>query len=260
MGKADRFPTIERSVPLLDIERGGTDGRTVTAYAATFDQPYPVRDHEGDYDEEIDPAAFNRELGRGIGGVNVVFNHGMTIWGTPSERFSMPIGTPIEVKPDGRGLLTVTRYNQTPLADEVLELIDSGSVRFQSFRGPVYKSEVRRGADGRTIRRRLALGLKEYGPSPFPANAGAEMLAIRNELLADQIGTMTAEQRAELAVLLADQTDPLLDPDPPRSPVDEGQPEPPADDPDSDTADEAPAGPDIDTLILANANRRRRTI
>jgi HK97 family phage prohead protease len=246
------FPLIERSVPLIDIERAGTDGRTVTAYAATFDDPYPVVDHEGDYDEEIDPAAFNRALGMGLSRISVVFNHGMTLWGTPSERYSMPLGTPVEVRPDARGLVTVTRYNKTPLADEVLELIDSGSVRFQSFRGPVYQTKSRT-EGGRMIRRRLALGLKEYGPAPFPANAGAEMVAIRSQLLVDQLGEMTVEERRELAALL--QAGTPLDP---AVPVDEGQPIDPPDHSEEDS-DQDGQGDVTEILLAANANRRRRT-
>ncbi|WP_131787096.1 HK97 family phage prohead protease [Protofrankia symbiont of Coriaria ruscifolia] len=68
------------------------------------------------------------------------FNHGMTLYGTPSDRYSMPIGTTVDIRTDGRGLFTVTRYNNTPLADEVLEAIRSGSVQAQSFSGRMVRS------------------------------------------------------------------------------------------------------------------------
>ena len=101
--------TIERAVPLADLE---VKGRTVTAYAAAFDSPASV------YDPQFNPArhlesvarsAFTRALNAGAGRkAKVLFNHGKTIDGTPSERYSMPIATPVEVRADGRGLLTVS--------------------------------------------------------------------------------------------------------------------------------------------------------
>ena len=154
---------IERTVPLLDIEinRSG-DGRTVTAYAATFATPYGVVDNEGDYDEIINRAAFNRELGRGFSHVSVVYNHGLTLWGTPSELDSVPVGVPVDIRADGTGLLTVTRYGRGARADEVLQAISDGLIRSQSFRGPVFRSApARRQPNGRTLIERMELGLRE---------------------------------------------------------------------------------------------------
>ena len=100
-----------------------------------FDQPAEIHDHEGHYIEVIDRAAFNRAIdhaprarGGFPGSVKVLYNHGMTIHGTPSERFSMPIGIPVDIRAEARGLLTRTRYSETPLADEVLENIRAGSI------------------------------------------------------------------------------------------------------------------------------------
>jgi HK97 family phage prohead protease len=243
---------ITRTVPLLDyeIDRSG-DGRTVTAYAATFGNTYEVRDQEGHYDELVNGAAFNKVLARAgsIGNVAVHFNHGLTLWGTPSDRYSMPIGTPEEIKPDGRGLLTRTRYANTDLGDEVLQLWRDGAIRGQSFRGAAYQSRTvtSNGPNGRPVIERLQLGLREYGPTPNPANADAGLVAIRSQLLA-QVGELTEEERRELAALLAESTDlSLVDPqkvpdvDPAQAPV------------------ESPDPGLSELLELANANRRRRT-
>lgn len=246
---------IERSVPLLDIEidRNG-DGRTVTAYAATW-TPYPVMDAEGDYDEQLDPTSFNRELGRGFGHVSVVYNHGLTLWGTPSERHSTPIGVPLDIKADGRGLLTVTRYARTESADEVLELIREGAITAQSFRGPVYKAKSpRRQPNGRMLIVRQELGLREYGPTPMPANDRAAILAVRSSALAEQIAALTDEQRDALAR--------LIQPTPRDTPHDEAQ-EPSAATPPVDGTDpgqEAPpqVDPDLELAEIAAALRRRR--
>lgn len=247
MSKLDTFPVMTRSVPLRDIERTG-DGRTVTAYAATFDEPYPVSDFDGQYDEVINRTAFNRHLGQhGYGAVKVLVNHGMTMFMTPSERFGLPVGTPLDVKPDGTGLLTVTRYANTELADEVLQLIDDGAITAMSFRGPIIRSSPAQRVGGRRTIERLELGLIEYGPVALQgANPNARIMAVRSLMLSDQLDELTDEERAELLAALqsgtpldspADETPDTLDTAEPALVVDSSTPEP---------------------FILANANRRRR--
>lgn len=192
-------PEYMRLYPLEDMHiiRGadGGDGRTVEAFAAVFDDPAEIHDFEGHYVETIDRAAFNKviaDASRARGGlpgsVKVLYNHGMTIQGTPSERFSMPIGVPVEIRAEQRGLLTRTRYNDTPLAEEILENIRSGSITSQSFTGRIVRSDpqLRRGdryrpdstGSLRTVRR-TELGLREYGPVLWPAYSGAEILGVR---------------------------------------------------------------------------------
>jgi HK97 family phage prohead protease len=180
-------------IHILRSENGG-DGRTVEAYAAVFGQEAEIQDHEGHYIELIDPGAFNRAIdhaSRARGGfpssVKVLYNHGMTIQGTPSERFSVPIGVPVEIRAEARGLLTRTRYSETPLADEILESVRAGSITSQSFTGQIMRSTppLRRGDRYRpssgelTTVRRTELGLREYGPVLWPAYSGAEILGVR---------------------------------------------------------------------------------
>lgn len=246
-------PEISRVVPLLDyeIDRSG-DGRTVTAYAATFGVPYEVFDEHGHYDETINAAAFNRTIANGVvRTVQVHFNHGLTLWGTPSDRYSMPLGTPVDVRADTRGLVTVTRYARTELGDEVLALWQDGAIRGQSFRGSVYRSAPpRRGANAWPLVERLELGLREYGPTPNPTNADAGLVAIRSQLLA-QVGELSPEERRELAALLADTAavgDDTHDHTDTGTPsVEEGSVESPV-----------ASGPSTELLELANAARRRR--
>lgn len=241
--------TIERAVPLADLE---VKGRTVTAYAAAFDSPASVYDPQftpARHLESVARSAFTRALNAGAGAkAKVLFNHGKTIDGTPSERFSMPIATPVDVRADGRGLLTVSRYAATPLADEVLELIRNESVTGQSFRGPVYNYAERGG-----IVELTECGLREFGPCPFPAYADAEIVSIRSATdLMVAVEELTPEQRAELARLLTSNTDtPAEGPDP--APAESGTADvTPVED--SSTVD--PARGDIDLLALANERRR----
>src|SRR5258708_1440151 len=123
-----------RMYPLEDMHiirsADGGDGRPVEAFAAVFGQEAEISDHEGHYLEVIDPTAFSRAIdhaSRARGGlpgaVKVLYNHGMTIQGTPSERFSMPIGPPVEIRAEARGPLTRTRLNAAPQTAEVLSYI-----------------------------------------------------------------------------------------------------------------------------------------
>jgi HK97 family phage prohead protease len=199
-------PMFMRSFPLEDIRvKPGGDGRTVEAYAAVFDVEAEIQDFEGHYKEVIDRSAFDKVLARaqqpdGSWRVGVFYNHGMTIHGTPSDRGSMPVGTPELIRADGRGLLTVTKYNKNPLAEEALEAIRTGSITAQSFTGRIIRStpslsraDRRRGGylpvDGRlqTVRR-MELGLVEYGPTPMPAYADAAIVGVRmlNQFRSDE--------------------------------------------------------------------------
>jgi len=186
----DRIWDLE-DIRIISRAQGDGTGRLVEAYAAVFNVPAEIHDQHGDYNEENDPGAFNRSIDHAARASRTpfrcIYNHGMTLHGTPAERFSIPIGTPEEVRAESRGLLTRTLYNKTPLADEILEAISSGGITAQSYTGRILRSdpELRRGEkyrprNGRLITvRRLELALREYGPTPFPAFSGAEILGVR---------------------------------------------------------------------------------
>ncbi len=206
--------TIFRSYALEDIEiqRGG-DGRTVTAYAAMFNEPYEVRDQYGHYMEQIERSAFNRTLSHGTALRNAVclYNHGFTASGAPDMLGSVPLGTPLEIRAEPKGLLTITRYNKSQLADSVLEAIRAGDIKSQSFRGRIIRSSpervprVRSGQPLPTITRN-ELGLSDYGPTPFAVNQGAEIVAVRSRSmlqLATDLQQLDAEGRQELMRMLS---------------------------------------------------------
>ena len=209
-----------RSFALEDISvRSGGDGRTVDAYATVFNTPAEVRDADGEYIEEIDPAAFNRTIEharRAKGGWNipVMFNHGMTIFHTPSEIDSVPIGVAEEIKADKRGLFTRTRYHDSPRAREVLEAIREGSITAYSFSGAFRRSDpavprglFRRDRDGNlpTVRRTEST-LREFGPATFPVYAGAEVVGVRAEQAALFLSRMAPGEADRLAIILASGT------------------------------------------------------
>lgn len=198
--------TFLRTFALEDIQiRSDGTGRTVEAYAAVFGVPAQVSDFEGDgYVETIDRAAFDRSLAQRGNKFQVLYNHGLDIYGNPAAEFSQPIGVCLEARADARGLWTVTRYSNTPLGNGTLELVKDGALREQSFAGRVLRSTPDRGPyrRGQSVTR-LEIALREYGPTPFPVYAEAAILGVRSaSAIAEEIATMTADERAELVRLL----------------------------------------------------------
>lgn len=203
---------FERYAPLDDLEvRSTSTGRQLHAYAAVFGRDQEIRDREGHYLERIAPTAFDRTISQRGTNFQVLFNHGRTIHGESSERYSMPIGVPSEVRADGRGLWTVTDIAPTPLGDEVLTLADTGALRGMSFSGQFRSTRSGgKGDGGLAIKERTEIAMVEFGPTPFPAYADAAIVAVRSEfsslsddeLLRIFAGTDDAT-RARLADLLA---------------------------------------------------------
>jgi HK97 family phage prohead protease len=200
--------TYHRIWPLEGIEivsraKGG-DGRTVEAYAAVFGVPKEITDQHGHYIEDIHRSSFNRTLnGRGAKAM-CLYNHGLDLAGKPMALAQVPLGLPLEIKPDARGLLTRTRYNFSEFADRVLESIKNDEITAQSFRGPVYRSDparvprTRPGAALPTVTR-LELGLSDYGPTPIAYYPEAQIMAVRSAVeIADDIAGLTEAERAEL--------------------------------------------------------------
>lgn len=196
-----------RSFPLLDISiRAGGDGRTVEAYAAAWDTPTPIVDQDGQYDEQIARTSFDRTIAhRGDKPWPVIFNHGMTLQGTPSPMDAMPIGATIErPRVDGQGLVTVSRYHAGERADQALEAIKSGAISAQSFSGRFIASDKKtpRGghrvaADGkRTLVTRTEIAMREFGPAVFAAYPSAAITGVRA-----QFADLTDDQMAVLLSL-----------------------------------------------------------
>jgi hypothetical protein len=147
-GRADSPSSYVRSYQLEDVSvRTAKTGREVTAYAAVFNVPAEILDQDGHYMEELDPACSTGSIsdsapagGRTNWRVGVFYNHGMTLHGTPSDRHSMPVGVPLEIKPDARGLLTSTMYHRSDFADEIVEGLESGAIPGYSFSGRFLRS------------------------------------------------------------------------------------------------------------------------
>jgi len=196
-GSASRAELM-RDYPLEDLHivrsADGGDGRTMEAFAAVFNTETEIHDGQGHYLEVIEPHAFNKRLAdvkrarAGLGAVKVMFNHGMGMNGAPEPRYGMPVATPVSIEATPRGLLTRSRFNATPLAEEVLELVKSGAVTSMSFTGKIVRSSPELSRHGRyrpdaggqlTTVRRHELGLREFGPVLFAAYDDAEINGVR---------------------------------------------------------------------------------
>lgn len=238
-GSSTRTSPFTRSFVLDDISvRTEGGGRTVDAYAAVFDTPAAVHDPDGDYEEVIDRGAFNRTLEhnrRSRGGmIPVLFNHGMTLFGTPSERYSIPIGVSEEIRPDNKGLFTRSKFHRSAAADEVLEAIRDGSITSYSFRGEFMRSDpivprrgFRKDAQGRlpTVRR-MESSLMEYGPGTFTVYKDATIVGVRAEQAALLLNSLAPGELDRLTSFL--RSDTHADPSDLGTPSDE---DPASDDP-----------------------------
>lgn len=186
----------------LHVRADGGDGRTVEAYAAVFNTRTEIRDQDGHYNETLGGGSFTQTIKHRGTGFGVLFNHGRTIDGTPSALGTMPIGVPLEVRADERGVFTVTRYLDNPLADQVLDAIKQGAITAQSFSGRFRKS-ARSWPDGRggptalPLVTRQEVEMREYGPAVFAAYDGAAILGTRAETFVRALLAVPAEGRLE---------------------------------------------------------------
>ncbi len=244
------FPIDDLEV--LRAEQGG-DGRTVRAYAAVYERPVVVTEFGDTYEEVIRAGAFRRSIAQRRLNFQVLVNHGRTLQGTPAERFALPIGVPVEVTEDSRGVLTVTRYANTALADEVLELIAAGALRGMSFSGTwVQNRLIAASAPGQLDRvERIEVAMREYGPTPFPVYEAAKIVSVRSALSAltpEERTTLMAELDRERAAATGTSTP---------TPEQPGTPDPAAAPP-STEVEGSPVSDAPEVLALRAANRRRR--
>jgi HK97 family phage prohead protease len=180
-----------RTFTLEDLHvRSDGGGRVVEAYAAVWRDASgkqitaEIRDQDGHYNETLTPTAFNRTIQhRGLN-FGVLFNHGMTIDGSPNPNGTMPVGVPLDVHADDRGVFTATRYLDNPLADWTLDAIKQGAIRAQSYSGLFRKSSKTypQGRSALPLITRHEVEMREYGPAVFAAFEDAVILGSRAEL------------------------------------------------------------------------------
>jgi HK97 family phage prohead protease len=199
---AELLPTrsCDRTYSIEDLHvRSDGSGRVVEAYAAAFGSRTEIMDQDGHYFEELSPKSFERTIQHKGLDFGVLFNHGRTIDGTPNPEATMPIGVPIEVRTDERGVYTATRYLDNPLADWVLDAVKNGAIKAQSFSGRFTKS-ARSYPEGRgrgvlPLITRNEVDMREYGPAVFAAYKDAAIVGTRAEQFVRQLLQTPPDER-----------------------------------------------------------------
>jgi HK97 family phage prohead protease len=202
---ATRGLTLEDSQ--IEVSRSG-DGRTIMGYVAVFNVDQDITDQHGTYIERNAPSAFNKTIAERGNKFLVTYNHGKTLYGTPSSTFSIPLGVPQVVRADERGVYTETVINKTELGDMMIEGARSGSIGGMSYSGSFVKSTPDKprggfkvGRDGsRTVVTRTEIAMREYCMTPWPAFDAAEVIGVR--ALVRSIEGLTPDERARLIDLL----------------------------------------------------------
>ena len=198
---------VHRGMQLADVSLAG-DGRTVIAYATPFDATNYIEDQHGKYFERIARTAYAKTLSESASRVIVLFNHGRDLHGVPRAEMLIPIGQPLDIRPDGKGLLTRTRYFETELGDVVLDAVKNGALKAYSHESAVIRTARVGTQDGLPIFEHSEMKLYEYGPGVLPhVLEGAEILAVRSATLADRMAGVDlakadAATMADLAAIL----------------------------------------------------------
>jgi HK97 family phage prohead protease len=210
--------------------RSDGSGRVVESYFAVF---APVRsevmDQDGHYLEENSPRLFTKTLAeRGLN-IPVFYNHARTLDGTPAGELSVPIGTPLEIRADERGVFNAVRYLDNPLADSILDGIRNRAINGMSYSGRFVKSMKSwpsgRGRGKLPLIQRQEAAIREFGPTAVPQFPEAAILGTR----AQQVLRMLLANPTDETLSYLHQFEGLTTPD--------GEPE----DLTSDTSDEAEA-------------------
>ncbi|MEU5077097.1 HK97 family phage prohead protease [Streptomyces asoensis] len=206
---------LERSVPFQLIRADGDeegDGRTLTGYAALFDQPTEIDSWEGTFTEKIRKGAFKKTIREQTPVMQ--FDHGRhPLIG------SIPIGAISDLREDDQGLYVEGRITDNWLMQPVRDAIAEKSVNGMSFRFEVVREEWRDvngklvkpeevydllwmpGDRGPLQRELIELKCRELGPVVFPAYAGTSV-SVRARDVADGLAhddEMTRRIRHSLA-------------------------------------------------------------
>lgn len=187
--------------------RSDGSGRVVESYFAVF---APVRsevmDQDGHYLEENAPSLFTKTLAeRGLN-IPVFYNHARTIDGTPAGELSVPIGVPVEIRVDERGVFNAVRYLENPLADSILDGVRNRAIGGMSYSGRFIKS-AKSWPSGRSRGKlpvivRQEAAIREFGPTALPQFPEAAILGTRaQQVLRMLLASPTDESLALLQQL-----------------------------------------------------------
>lgn len=145
-----------------DIAVGG-DGRTVEAYASTFNNV----DLQGDV---IRKGAFQASVSRRFSGklLKVFLEH--------RDAIGVPVEAPTE---DDKGLWTISRIGKTAQAKRGLQMVKDGIIQHMSIGFNTLKSDIEK-HDEAEVRAIKEVDLWEYSLVVFPANELASITGVKS--------------------------------------------------------------------------------
>ena len=159
-----------------------TGARTFAGYASTFDADLG--------NDIISKGAFNKTLKERGDRVKILWQH------------ADPIGKPLSMNTDSKGLFVEGKISKTRLGDEAVELMNDGVIDQMSigFSIPSGKSE----RDSKGMRLINEVKLFEFSLVTFPMNENAFVTSIKSVKAAIQSGTYDHTELKELADALAE--------------------------------------------------------
>lgn len=139
------------------------DKRRFEAYASTFGNV----DHDQDL---ILPGAFTKTIAEAFPAnkIKVLWQH----------NWSQPIGRPVAMQQDSKGLLTETELSRTTLANDAIALLEDGVVDKTSIGFWIPAGKSSRRPDG--VREIAEVALMEYSLVTFPANDQAVITGVKS--------------------------------------------------------------------------------
>jgi HK97 family phage prohead protease len=170
-----------------------TSSRTFAGYASTFDADLG--------NDIITKGAFNKTLKERGDRVKILWQH------------NEPIGKPLQMTPDSKGLFVEGKISKTRLGDEAVELMNDGVIDQMSigFSIPAGKSE----RDSKGMRLINEVKLYEFSLVTFPMNENAFVTSIKSVKDAIRCGNYDHTELKELADALAE-LNALLKAEPPK--------------------------------------------
>lgn len=155
----------------LEIKAVDRQARTIDGYAAIFDTEDKVSD-------VIDPAAFDRTLREHkVGDFPVFIAHNAA---------ALPVGIPLSIAPDSKGLLTKTQVFSSHAGDDLLAVADNlashGRPLGMSIGYQTVRCAYEPGKQGKTVRRLQDVELREYSyaASQITAHPDAQVTRVKS--------------------------------------------------------------------------------
>jgi uncharacterized protein len=158
---------IKLETKSFPFECKSIDDNTFEAYASVFG-------NVDSYSDVCESGCFTKSIKERTGQIKVLFNHNP----------QLPIGVPIEMHEDSKGLYVKAKISQTTTGKDVLTLMRDGVISEMSIGYSTIKDEW---DQKNQVRRLKELKLYEVSPVTFPANEQARILNVKSMQSIDQL-------------------------------------------------------------------------